>query len=219
MSLMPAVKDYGYRDAEHTCSHRYVLPTVERILARRQCGSARALDFGCGNGAMANRLSQNGFDVAGIDPSASGIAQASQAYPDIEFHQAGSDDDLAFLSAFDLVTCIEVIEHCYDPRSVVKKIHHSLKPGGLAILSTPYHGYLKNIALAISGKVDQHFAVLRGGGHIKFFAIATLSTLLAEAGFVSYKFCCIGRIPTLAKRMIAAAEKGCPVEPRVFDER
>ena len=215
---MPAVKGLRYSDAAHTYSHRYVLPAVERILAHRQWQPARALDFGCGNGAMANWLLQKGFDVVGIDPSESGIAQASQAYPDIEFHQAGSDDDLAFLGTFDLVTCIEVIEHCYDPRNVVKKIQHSLKSGGLAIFSTPYHGYLKNIALAISGKMDRHFTVLQDGGHIKFFSIATLSTLLAEAGFESSDFCRVGRIPSFAKSMIAVAEKGCQVEPRAFDE-
>ena len=204
---MPAVTDLGYDDAEHTWSHQYLLSAVERILADREWGSARALDFGCGNGAMANWLSSKGFDVVGIDPSPSGIAQASLAYPEIAFHRAGSDDDLAGLGAFDLVICIEVIEHCYDPRSVVKQIHRRLKPGGLAILSTPYHGYLKNIALAISGKMDQHFTVLWDGGHIKFFSIATLSALLAEAGFESCDFRRVGRIPPLAMSMIASAAK------------
>ena len=44
------------------------------------------------------------------------------------------------------------------------------------MLSTPYHGYLKNLALAVSGRMDRHFTALHVGGHIKFFSIETLTT-------------------------------------------
>ncbi len=87
------------------------------------------------------------------------------------------------------------------------KIHHLLKPGGIPILSTPYHGYLKNLALAISGKMDQHFTALWEGGHIKFFSIATLSTLLRKEGLKVLELYRVGRVPPLAKSMVAVAEK------------
>ncbi len=213
----PVIRACGYNDAAHTWSHHYVLPKIAEILEGRDWGKdARALDFGCGNGALAQWLSESGFEVTGIDPSASGIGQARQAYPDLAFHQLGSDDDLDALGRFDLVTSIEVIEHCYDPRSVVRKIRQLLKPGGLLVLSTPYHGYLKNLALALTGKMDRHFTALWDGGHIKFFSIGTLSTLLIEQGLKPLEISRVGRVPPLAKSMVAVA--GRPQEARALPQ-
>jgi len=78
---------------------------------------------------------------------------------------------------------------------------------GGAIVSTPYHGYLKNLALAVTGKMDAHFTALWDHGHIKFWSIPTLTTLLTEAGFENVRFRRVGRIPALAKSMIAVAHK------------
>ena len=75
----------------------------------------------------------------------------------------------------------------------------------MAIISTPYHGYWKNLALAITGKMDAHFTALWDHGHIKFWSMKTLSELLYEAGFVNIRFERVGRIPPLAKSMIAVA--------------
>ncbi|WP_256993192.1 hypothetical protein [Methylococcus capsulatus] len=79
--------------------------------------------------------------------------------------------------------------------------------GGTAIVSTPYHGYWKNLALALSGKMDAHFTALWDHGHIKFWSMKTLSLLLEEAGFRDIRFERVGRLPALAKAMIAVARK------------
>ena len=57
-----------------------------------------------------------------------------------------------------------------------------IAPGGIGFLSTPYHGYFKNVALAVSGQMDRHFTALWDGGHVKFFSIKTLRASLQEAG-------------------------------------
>ena len=74
-------------------------------------------------------------------------------------------------------------------------------------MSTPYHGYFKNLTLAITGKMDQHFTALWDHGHIKFWSMPTLTTLLQDAGFQNIRFNRVGRIPALAKSMIAVAQK------------
>jgi 2-polyprenyl-6-hydroxyphenyl methylase/3-demethylubiquinone-9 3-methyltransferase len=79
--------------------------------------------------------------------------------------------------------------------------------GGTAILSTPYHGYLKNLLIALTGRYDQHHNPLWKHGHIKFWSIDTLQTLLKESGFVDVRFERVGRIPPLAKSVIAVARK------------
>lgn len=209
----PVETGYRYSDAEHTCAHAYLTPRLDRILADFGIGPCRALDFGCGNGSLARWLKAREFEVVDIDPSRSGIEHASRACPRIAFHQAGSTDDLAFLGSFSMITCIEVIEHCYDPRALARAIHDRLEPGGIAILSTPYHGYLKNLALALSGRMDRHFTALWDGGHIKFFSIATLSTLLRETGFDVRAVYRAGRPAPFAKSMIAVAQKSARSRP------
>ena len=68
-------------------------------------------------------------------------------------------------------------------------------------------GYLKNCALAISGKLDAHFTALWDGGHIKFWSRRTLTALLQEAGFQVVSFRGAGRCPWLWKSMLIAARK------------
>lgn len=80
-------------------------------------------------------------------------------------------------------------------------------PCGNAIVSTPYHAYWKNLILALAGKIDNHFHALWDHELIKFWSIPTLTELLREAGFETPRFERVGRIPPLAKTMIAIAHK------------
>ncbi len=95
---------------------------------------------------------------------------------------------------FPMVLSLEVVEHLYDPRLYAKNLFDLVEPGGFAVVSTPYHGYLENCAFAISGKMDKHFTALWDGGHIKFWSILTLSTLLTELGFAEIRFLRVGRL-------------------------
>ena len=104
-----------------------------------------------------------------------------------------------------MVLSLEVVEHVYFPRQYAATVFSLLQEGGTAILSTPYHGYWKNLAMALSGKLDKHFTALWDHGHIKFWSMNTLTTLLEEAGFRDIRFERVGRVPVLAKSMIAVA--------------
>ena len=123
------------------------------------------------------------------------------------FEGSAYDNLAAEYGQFPIVISLEVIEHIYDPRRYARTFFELLESGGLGIISTPYHGYLKNLALAVTGKMDSHFTALWDGGHIKFFSAATLRQLLLEAGFERPKIYRVGRIPPLAKSMIAAFRK------------
>lgn len=205
-----SIAGYKYQDAAENPSHAYLLPEVERLLqAEVARGSPRRIfDLGCGNGSVAAHLATAGFEVTGVDPSDDGIAQARIAYPRLALHQGSCYDDLAgAFGTFPLLLSLEVVEHVYAPRAYAKAVHDLLQPGGLAILSTPYHSYLKNLALAVSGKMDRHFTALWDDGHIKFWSQGTLGQLLLEAGFRSVGFSRVGRIPSLAKSMIAIARR------------
>ena len=192
-------------DAEHTA--HYLLPAVLRILAREgEFATTPIFDLGCGNGAAAEILRRHGYEVVGVDPSRSGIREAQRAYPNLRFFVGSAYDDLAArFGRFQIVLSLEVIEHVYYPRKFAATLFSLVRPGGLAIVSTPYHGYLKNVGLALSGKLDSHFTALWDEGHIKFWSILTLKKLLVEAGFSEISFQRVGRIPVFAKSMIAVA--------------
>jgi 2-polyprenyl-3-methyl-5-hydroxy-6-metoxy-1,4-benzoquinol methylase len=147
--------------------------------------------------------------VAGCDLSQSGIAQARAAWPTCRFEVASAYDDLQqrFESTFDAVISAEVIEHLYDPRLFVRRAYGVLDPGGLLVLTTPYHGYLKNLALAVTGRMEAHFTALWDGGHIKFWSPRTLAHLLAETGFVNVAWRGVGRLPLLWKSMVVLARR------------
>ena len=108
---------------------------------------------------------------------------------------------------FDVVLSTEVIEHLYDPAGFVKGAFNALRPGGRLICSTPYHGYLKNLALAATGSLDRHFEARDFGGHIKFWSRRTLSRLFLDIGFQRLEFRGAGRAPLFWKSMVILGEK------------
>ena len=207
-TLSPPYYPYHNAAASHTQAYLWPLVMREVEAAARERGDRRVFDLGCGNGAFAAMLRTNGYNVTGVDPSRDGIREALTAHPDLNLHHGSSEDDLASAyGRFPIVTSLEVVEHVYAPREFVARIHDLLLPGGTAIISTPYHGYVKNLALALTGKLDAHFTALWDHGHIKFWSKKTLSILLREAGFSSPRFVLAGRIPPLAKSMIAVAKR------------
>lgn len=191
-------------------AHAYLLPTVERLITLHAQRSAprRIFDLGCGNGSVAAHFTSRGFEVVGVDPATEGIAQANRNYPELQLKIGSAYDELsASFGTFPVVISLEVVEHVYSPREFAATLFELVEPGGIAVVSTPYHSYLKNLALAITGKLDAHFTALWDHGHIKFWSMKTLRTLLTDAGFQSVEFFRVGRIPVLAKSMIALARK------------
>jgi 2-polyprenyl-6-hydroxyphenyl methylase/3-demethylubiquinone-9 3-methyltransferase len=201
--------EYPYSDAANNVNHAYLLPPIRRKLSVLPAG-ARVMDLGCGNGSLTAAWAHRDWKVFGVDVSESGISNAKLAYPAISFSCAPISADLAITfgeGSFDAIACAEVIEHIYLPRVLVKCAFQLLRPGGLFVLTTPYHGYLKNLALAISGNMDRHWTVLWDGGHIKFWSWKTIREVLEESGFVDIQFGGTGRIPLLWKSMVIVCRK------------
>jgi len=140
--------------------------------------------------------------------SETGVAISRKEYPECEGHLASAYDELSSrCGQFDVVVSLEVVQHVYNPRHFARTVSELLKPGGTAIISTPFHGYWKNLSLAMTGKLDQHFTVLWDHGHIKFLSPRTLTTLLDEVGLTDIQFAYAGRIYPFYKSMVAVARK------------
>jgi 2-polyprenyl-3-methyl-5-hydroxy-6-metoxy-1,4-benzoquinol methylase len=205
---MSEYNDYGFQSADCCCTNTYLKKKIVKLLDKNI--NKNILDVGCGNGWLADYLLMNGFNVYGIDASESGIAIANQKYPSRFFVQNIESDKLPEELegiVFDTIISTEVVEHLYSPASFVTFLKQILKKNnnGEIIISTPYHGYLKNLMLALLNQFDSHFTALWEGGHIKFWSRTTITSLLINSGFKVNKFIGCGRIPFLWKSMLIQA--------------
>lgn len=206
----PAISGFVHGHAGFKPAHGYLWPMLEDRLdkERRTRNVSRVFELGCGSGAVANAMGGKGFEVTGIDPSEDGIQLASAAYPDLRLEFGSCYDDLsATYGQFPVLVSLEVIEHVYAPREFMRTAFSLLEPGGVALISTPYHGYLKNLALAVSGQMESHFNALKDNGHIKFWSKDSLGTIAEEAGFEVEDWSFGGRLPWLWKSMLIVLRK------------
>ncbi len=111
------------------------------IKDRAPLSGRKVLDVGCGGGILAEAMAAMGADVRGIDLSdrALRIAELHLIETRLPVHyEAVSAEDLAARSpgAFDVVTCMELLEHVPEPSAIVAACAKLLKPGGHAFFST-----------------------------------------------------------------------------------
>jgi 2-polyprenyl-6-hydroxyphenyl methylase/3-demethylubiquinone-9 3-methyltransferase len=112
------------------------------INERAALAGARALDIGCGAGLLSEALAQAGAEVTGVDLAEDALAvarlhQVESGLPGIVYQRASAEELAATRpAAFDVVTCLEVLEHVPDPASMVAAVARLLRPGGNAFFST-----------------------------------------------------------------------------------
>lgn len=206
---MSDYRDYGYENANSCHAHRYLYPPLITFL--KDYPQAKILDLGCGNGALVSWLLDKGFDAYGTDASEKGIRIANEKHPGRFYIQDLSRDHLPDELReipFNVVISTEVIEHLYDPRTFIRFCKRVLmyKSNGFLLISTPYHGYLKNLALSLFNHWDRHLNPLWDGGHIKMWSKKTLIKLLEDEGFQVTAFQGCGRLPYFWKSMMIKAK-------------
>jgi 2-polyprenyl-6-hydroxyphenyl methylase/3-demethylubiquinone-9 3-methyltransferase len=141
-----------------------------------------ALDVGCGAGLLAEPLARLGANVTGLDaaPELIAVAREHAAARGLEIdYRAGELEELE--GQFDLITCMEVIEHVADPQVFVEALARRLAPGGLLVMSTPNAtGWSKLMMITIGEGLGR----IPKGTHDfdKFIAPERMKVLLADAG-------------------------------------
>ena len=141
-----------------------------------------ALDVGCGAGLLAEPLARLGANVTAIDaaPELIAVARDHAAAMGLEIdYRAGDVADLE--GEFDLITCMEVIEHVADPAAFVKSLAKRLAANGLLILSTPNATSWSRLMMITLG---EGLGRIPKGTHDfdKFIAPERIKVLLADAG-------------------------------------
>ena len=150
--------------------------------SRRPLDGRTALDVGCGAGLLTEPLARLGARVSGIDasPELIDVARRHAAAMGLDIdYRAGDVQELE--GRFDLITCMEVIEHVADPAAFVQALARRLAPGGLLVLSTPNAtGWSKLLTITLAEGLGR----IPKGTHdfAKFIAPERMKLLLADAG-------------------------------------
>lgn len=148
----------------------------------------RCLDVGCGTGnSYAGELRKRGVPYVGVDISSEAVRAARAAGLDARVIADASQlpfDD----ASFDLVLCIEVLEHLFAPHCAVTEIRRVLSPGGRLVVSAPNVAYWRmraNLVFGLWNPAGDELAVERPwrDPHIRFFTPKTMKRMLEMAGF------------------------------------
>lgn len=168
--------------------------------------SKRILDAGCGAGLVAGELGRAGSEVTGIDISSKAIASARSRYLGIRFVEGSLDTRWPFDDGeFDVVYSFDVIEHILNTSKYISETNRALKPGGLFVLTTPFHALIKNLLLVLFD-FDRHFCDIKGG-HIRFFSDGFLKNILEEFGFQVLRWRYYGRLWPIPKGVYVVSQK------------
>ena len=151
----------------------------------------KVLDVGCGGGILSESMARRGADVTGIDLGTENLkaaalhAEQSQLENTLRYQHIPVEE-LAKTHAgqFDVVTCMEMLEHVPDPSSIVQACYELLAPGGVCVLST-INRNPKSYLFAIVG-AEYVLRLLDRGTHdyAKFVTPAELDKMALNTGFV-----------------------------------
>ena len=126
-------------------------PRLEYIAQRATLPGARVLDVGCGGGLLSEAMASRGAEVVGIDPALEALQVAEmhalESGLSIDYQQTTAEALAeANEACFDVVTCLEMLEHVPDPESVIRACARLVRPGGQVFFSTlnrsPWSGLL-----------------------------------------------------------------------------
>ena len=136
---------------------------------------AHLLDVGCGSGALIERLGNLGWLAEGVDPDPLAVRTAQER--GLLVHLGTLEDRSYSDASFDAVTVSHVIEHVYQPHSLLRECHRILKPGGRLVVATP------NIRSLGHKQFNAAWRGLEPPRHLQILSPSALLYLAERAGF------------------------------------
>jgi 2-polyprenyl-6-hydroxyphenyl methylase/3-demethylubiquinone-9 3-methyltransferase len=165
------------------------------------------LDVGCGEGQLTAELAGAGTAVVGIDVAEEALRRARSQHPSLDLRIVPADGTWPLEdSSFDVVWAGETIEHVADTATWLSEVWRVLRPGGTLLLSTPAHGRLRMLVLALSGRAfDAHFDPR--SDHLRFYSRRSLARQLEELGFERVRVRTAGGPPGARRALLATARR------------
>ena len=170
------------------------LQFVERFVV---LSGLRVLDVGCGGGILSEALAERGASVLGIDLAESALqaAEAHRAGQAVEYWLESSRETAARGEVFDVVTCMEMLEHVADPAAVLRDIHALLKPGGWAFFSTINRTLKARLGAVYAAEYLLRLVPQGTHQYDWFIKPAELSRMAERAGLTPVAFCGMDYLP------------------------
>jgi len=165
----------------------------------------RVLDLGCGEGRFAAELARAGALVLGADVAQEPLRRARSAHPELELSLIDGEGEWPLPDAsFDAVWAGEVIEHVADTAGWLSEVRRVLRPHGTLLLSTPAHGPLELLVLALSRSAREQHLDPRGE-HLRFYTARTLAQLVRDFGFEAIEVRSVGSPLPRTRTLLLAA--------------
>jgi SAM-dependent methyltransferase len=171
--------------------HGQLTPELRDIFQQHIPNASYCLDVGCGDGRTSGPwLQSNGFRYLGVDMAANAVRDAQRS--GLSAMEISDATVLPFVDAsFDVVLCIEVMEHLFRPDLAAAEVLRILKPEGVLLVSVPNVAYWRRrVDLLVFGRwnpLGDDLSVKQPwrDPHIRFFNPGSLRRMLTSVGFQS----------------------------------
>jgi methionine biosynthesis protein MetW len=184
--------------------------------------SGRVLDVGCGRGQLGAAIRELGWEVWGVEQAADACPTADKRLHRLiqaDLHDEATVHQHIGDTRFDALVFSDVLEHVYDPRTVLERYLAYVRPGGRVFISVPNMVVWTNRLSFLFGRVQYTDTGVMDRTHIRFFTFATARQLVDAAG------CRIERVSStphlvraflpVLKRFLSRSDSG-PIDPRAL---
>jgi 2-polyprenyl-3-methyl-5-hydroxy-6-metoxy-1,4-benzoquinol methylase len=205
----------GAQPRDFDLRRRFLLEQLRRLASGNEPGlgdsgaraaAPRVLDVGCGEGQLTQAIAQAGYEVLGIDVAEEPLRRARSRHAGLDLRRVDSDAWPLADASFDAVWAGETIEHVFDTARWMSELRRVLRSGGSAIISTPAHGPLTRLGLALSARrFERHFDPR--ADHLRFYTRGSLAHLLADFGFERVRAREAGGVPGARRTLLASATR------------